>query len=468
MNSPFDIQFVEIKRVRTKSANCGLTKQSIANYRGYLQILNEKIWKGLTPHDLYSLRGISDDKLYQLVLKELGLNEKSSECQMREGLKRLHMIYNHSIHELENTFLLPIPEERKGMKWSSIRAFTDDIYSTLESPKCGYSTIVQCALFKTMYAVKNILDHHGDMTHAIQETQAVIEKIKKMPGFTVIKEKENTHDIYFTNGLSSDDPNYIEGRLNFRTKQFKSLLLKLIYNRPHFTSAIVQDVTGVRIEIDAPCSTKMGDRAIKYFAGGLFERCEMDQKGAFLSPDFEADIPRRIRKTPKEGTGELTEAKLVGSVKKSCSSGNGEAVITNDIEVQFVYTGNKNESGFNKHEIYDLKKLLSAVCRLMGSLTVGNIKLAIRETLKVLHENDKRRGGLLNPLNEKSILAHLLYSKKEHGFLMSVRMDGELRFVTKDIYVENFHSLYKDYPRPIEFDETEFQHLYKAAKVPVR
>lgn len=176
---------------------------------------------------------------------------------MEEGLNQLHKIYNHSIHELQNTFLLPIPEERKGIKWASIEAFSDDMYGTLNTPKCSYSTIVQCALFKTMYAVKNILDHHGDMTRVIEETKIVIEKIKKMPGFTIAKEQNHSHDIYFTNGLDPTNPEYIEGRLNFRTKQFKSILMKLIYNRPYLTSAIVQDLIGVRIEIDDHRGMKM-------------------------------------------------------------------------------------------------------------------------------------------------------------------------------------------------------------------
>ena len=93
--------------------------------------------------------------------------------------------------------------------------------------------------------------------------------------------------------------------------------------------------------------------------------------------------------------------------------------------------------------------------------------MAIRETLRLLKEDDKKvKNKTLNSLNEQSLLIHLLYSKGEHGFLTPIRIHGELRFLTKDIYLESLHALYKDYPRPIELDETEFHRLYKAAKVP--
>lgn len=155
------------------------------------------------------------------------------------------------------------------------------------------------------------------------------------------------------------------------------------------------------------------------------------------------------------------EAKLVGDINntENKKANQGEKV-TNTIEVQFAYTGNKNESGFNKHEIYDLKKILSAACRLMGTLTVGNIKVAVRETLKLLENNRQVEDRRLNNLNEQSILIHLLYSKEEHGFLIPIRINGDLRFVTKDIYTENFHALYRDYPKLETLDEIEFFRIY--------
>lgn len=100
---------------------------------------------------------------------------------MEEGLKQLQFIYQHSVHELQHTFLLPVPEDRKDVRWDSIDAFTDTMYDTLNDPKCSYNTIVQCALFKTMYAVKDVLDHHGDLSQAGKETTIVLDRVKKMP-----------------------------------------------------------------------------------------------------------------------------------------------------------------------------------------------------------------------------------------------------------------------------------------------
>ena len=100
---------------------------------------------------------------------------------MDEGLRQLNIIYVHSLHELEHTFLLPVPESRKGLFWPNIQSFVRDMYGTLNDPKCGYNTLVECAVLKTMYAVKNILDHHGDLSEATSETLNVIRKIKNMP-----------------------------------------------------------------------------------------------------------------------------------------------------------------------------------------------------------------------------------------------------------------------------------------------
>lgn len=42
--------------MKSPKSSSGLSKLEIGNYRGYLQILNEKAWKGLTILDLFSLR----------------------------------------------------------------------------------------------------------------------------------------------------------------------------------------------------------------------------------------------------------------------------------------------------------------------------------------------------------------------------------------------------------------------------
>ncbi len=382
-------------------------------------------------------------------------------------------VYRMSMQEMEETFLLPIPKEKKEKIWSSIQDFSDSVHDILNAPRPGYSTIVTCAILKTMYAVKDILDHHGDLEKVITETDKVIEKIKKLPGFTVIKEDKNTHDIYFHNGFHSEDPRYFSGRLNSRTKRFKSVLLKLIYNRSYFTSTLLKDFIGLRIEIDDPSGTHMGDQAFHYFGEYLFgNQYEAKEKGAFLSSRFIPHNSVKISKAKKALTGDLIEVKIVGKVKNT-SSKNMTQDISNSVELQIVYTGNKNNSGFNKHEIYDLKKILSAVSRLVGTLSIGNIKVAIRETLKILEEGNKQEGDkkvrhqLFNRFTEESILSHLLYPNRDGiTFLRPMRIQSELRFITEDVYNENFHDLYKNYPHPLEeLDAIEFERLYKAARV---
>lgn len=67
-----------------------------------------------------------------------------------------------------------------------------------------------------------------------------------------------------------------------------------------------------------------------------------------------------------------------------------------------------------------------------------------------------------SPLDEKGILMHLLY---KNDFLLPIRIGKEMRFLTKDVYLESFHALYKDYPQSETLDEIEFHRLYRAARV---
>jgi hypothetical protein len=162
----------------------------------------------------------------------------------------------------------------------------------------------------------------------------------------------------------------------------------------------------------------------------------------------------RKKKKDKKTSGSLDEAKLIWDV--SCDLISKEKANKYCVEIQFVHTGNKNESGLNKHEIYDLKKILSAVCRLLWALSVGNIKVAIKEI------------GKKSWINEHAILHHLLFPKndwkdEEHGFLIPIRLNGELRFITKDIYRESLHELYQSYPWFESLDFPEFMTKYTSA-----
>jgi hypothetical protein len=106
-----------IKRSGNRS---GLSKLEVSDYEGYTKILNEKIWKGLTPLDLFSLRGIKEEKLRHIVFKELGITDRSGEKDMRIALKRIQDIYNTSIQELSETFLLKVPGEMIKPEWQII------------------------------------------------------------------------------------------------------------------------------------------------------------------------------------------------------------------------------------------------------------------------------------------------------------------------------------------------------------
>ena len=461
------------KKVHNRS---GLSKLEISDYRGYLQILDEKVWKGITPLDLFSLRGIKQEKLRSLVLKELWITEKSEEKDVKHALKRIHDIYNISVQELSTTFLLKVPEDIKKPKWQiidkeilwktfdketawkTLDAFVQSMHEVLSGQVDGYDSVIQCAILKTMYAVNDILDNR-DVSILEKEMEAVLKRIKGMPWFTIISENKDEQDIYFSNSLDKKHPDYIEWRINFRIKQFQSILLKLIYNREYTTVNFLKDLLGLRVEVDNSKDPKIGEKVLNYFATNLFQaECELEQKWLFLSEEYmkQCGLPIREKKKSKKTSGLLNEAKLVWCV--SCDLPLQGKSSEYYVEIQFVHIGNKNESGLNKHEIYDLKKVLSAVCRLLGTLSIGNIKVAIKDI------------GKKSWINEHAILHHLLFPKndgkdEEHGFIVPIRLNGELRFITKDIYRNSLHELYGSYPWFTSLDFSEFMAKYKNTSI---
>ena len=64
-------------------------------------------------------------------------------------------------------------------------------------------------------------------------------------------------------------------------------------------------------------------------------------------------------------------------------------------EIQFVLPKNKNEVGFSSHQVYDLKKVISANARLFGALTVSNLKFLLKE--------------VSTGFDPRTMLQHLLY-----------------------------------------------------------
>ena len=99
-------------------------------------------------------------------------------------------------------------------------------------------------------------------------------------------------------------------------------------------------------------------------------------------------------------------------------------------EIQFVLPNNRNEAGFSKHEVYDLKKIISANVRLFGALTIGNLGYLLSQYKSIF--------------DPRSLLNHLLYPQdgSAHPFLLLVteksqRTHKKKQYITtSDVYDE--------------------------------
>jgi len=115
-----------------------------------------------------------------------------------------------------------------------------------------------------------------------------------------------------------------------------------------------------------------------------------------------------------------------------------------------------------------MKKVLSLVARLMGTLTIGNIKVAINEI------------GLLSGYSEEAILHHLFFPKESkcfsdgiltinenhHGFLIPLKVGKDVCFITEDIYTSSLQDFYQNYPqKAVCFNYMEFRDKYDTVKI---
>lgn len=115
-----------------------------------------------------------------------------------------------------------------------------------------------------------------------------------------------------------------------------------------------------------------------------------------------------------------------------------------------------------------MKKVLSLVARLIGTLTAGNIKVAINEI------------GLLSGYSEEAILHHLFFPKESkcfkdgiltidenhYGFLIPLQVGKDIRFITEDIYTTSLQEFYQNYPqKAVRFNYTEFRNKYDEVKI---
>ncbi|NDK07895.1 hypothetical protein EOM39_01455 [Candidatus Gracilibacteria bacterium] len=402
----------------------------------------------LTRLDLMSVKGIKNNELKEIIYNELQINPGIDDKAEQKAVKKINTLFKEAINVMGNNFKLKIPKNYKDIEWYSLDDFINYAFSTSETKKTGYKTLIDCAIIKTMSVCNAIIDNPL-LFDLNQKLEKIIKKIKKVPGFHIINEKDGEIEFSYNNPLGGEN-SYTRGKVTYRTKDDIKILLKLIYNRKYSKLDFFKDLLGFRVEIEKPEDAENGILLFK----NLFESDTKLKNKGLLNNDFleECKILHGINvsKDKKSGTSEtFVNAALIGTFIRE----KGDKSTIPPGEIQFVYTGNKNESGYNKHEIYDTKKYISAISRLFGYITLDQIKTIIHHF------------ALKSGLPESGILHHLTTPQKgKKSFLMRTRFSTCSScnyYLSRDIYDEKLQELYKDITTNyIDINKDDYDEIY--------
>lgn len=346
--------------------------------------------------------------------------------------------------------------------------------------KNGVGMIVECAIIRAMDHVYDTLlsDRYRGLD---KESELILKKIKSIRGVHITNEDETGFDIRY------DSPTgYFEGYVYLRKKHFFKVILKMAYNRKYGEAEALKDLLGMRYETLNPRPENIAN-AIAFFQNKIFNaNAFYRQKWALLSLDVirERGI-RLLQDGPwKNATNrDLKNGDITGTV--SYKENGSPMVTTGMIEMQFQYVGGM-ENGFNKTEVYELKKFLSAAARILKGFDIKNLKFFIKIFLAEIN------------LSEQSILNHLFfptegwrksmspeseieepekesdselwiakYWDSSHGFILPLKSKKwGVRFTTRDVITPSYFDLYnKSYLQPASVRFDYLLKMYERADV---
>lgn len=401
----------------------------------------------LTRLDLMSVKGISKEEFKKIIFEEFQLNP-NDKCNDKKALSKINKTFQETILIMKNHFKLNIPKDYLQKKWISIDEFIDFAFSTNDEKKTWYKRIIDCAILKTMNACNNIIENPL-LYELDSKIEKIIEKFIKIPWLTIINEKK--WEINFSyNNLVWWDNSYCKWKINYRTKEDIKILLKLLYNRKYTSLEFFKDLLQFRIEIE---NEKDWENIVLLLKNLFSWEIILKNKKLFNSKTIENLKNGRI-KVVNEKKSWASDDFINASISWHFTKEKWDHWVIPPAEIQIVYTWNKNESWYNKHEIYDLKKYISAISRLFGYITLEQIKWLIKHF------------WLKSWLEEKWILFHLLNTSKwKKSFLMKARFTSKWKtnnyFLSRDIYDEKLTELYKD--TNIEFidiNNEEFEWIF--------
>lgn len=390
--------------------------------------------KGLTRLDLFNTVGVSREAHYQTVASILGI--KNTKVTLSRQVGTINRLYRNSIEFLEKSLYRHIPKGMREKTWSSVEEFVEAVHHHTGRSVNGAHSLMFCAILKVMIVEADI-DGNPLVESLDADMGLLMKKFESISGIRVAKKRDAA-------AKKSRDPEEYElyeldeiyqMKAENRPKSANSIRIKEIYNRSYTSVSDFRDLLALRLELDTSDGQAGYVHMIRRLRDGLYGKSAKVTLEVIRGKIFSKESLARLRaanidiveKDPKSATDLRYEhAKFKGGeVVLTTPKGGKRKVFP---EVQFVLPDNKNESGFSSHEVYSLKKILSANARLFGGLTMGNIKYIL-----------KKYPTRFDP---RDLLGHLFYppASGEPPFLLPLkemsRSSGREKhyFTTSDIY----------------------------------
>jgi hypothetical protein len=383
---------------------------------------NPNDFRGLTAMDILSTEAMSRESIGAFIdrlIDPKNLSGKSRDIfdpKGRANSMNKKAINDGKVHLINTTYQfavlfvqllgIQLRDSQIRRKFDTVEEFKEHVYRIkpeLNEPdkkddryvferKNGVGMIIECALIRAMDHTYDTLSSNR-FGRLDQESSEILKKIKSIRRVQITNENESGFDIRYNH-----PDRYFEGHVFLRKKNFFKILLKMAYNRRYGEAEAMKDLLGMRYETLNPNQENMAN-AVIFFQREVFdEGAKYEQKGGLLDValirekgiDFTAVDPR------KKGTNsQLKNGDITGTVsRKEIGS---ELFTTGNIEMQFQNVGGM-ENGYNKTEVYELKKFLSAASRILMGFDIRNLKFFIQVF-----------AGEETGLSEKSILHHLFF-----------------------------------------------------------
>jgi hypothetical protein len=220
------------------------------------------------------------------------------------------------------------------------------------------------------------------------------------------------------------DGTLLQTLATFRGKSADRTITKML-SKPEFDiKKAITDGIGIRFEVDTR------DDALKLilflkqylFAGQDTVKLrdyqflsQLPSEDQSLAMEMFSESGIGLKEKSNAATSDQFESiSLIGEIAMPINPSNPQSMTNHrPVELQVVLKGNKNEHGYNGHEVYEAKQKLQAVSRLFGTVTEEYLDLVCAEA----------SAATSGKLTAEGIKNDML----ERGFITAVKIKGERR-----------------------------------------